>query len=113
MSQHHARIKNDPRWKAARQNALVRDDHTCTECGDQDGPHQVDHILDLALVLQAEDEGRLPDDSLAFDLDNLRTLCIPCHKAKAPTESLVRQPWCHDDYPELADLVTDQPTSVL
>lgn len=107
MSQHHARIKNDPRWKTARQNALVRDDYTCTECGatEDDSPLQVDHIEDLALVLAAEGEGRIPDDSLAFDLDNLRTLCIPCHKAKAPTTDLVRQPWCHPDYPELADLV--------
>jgi 5-methylcytosine-specific restriction enzyme A len=106
MSQHHARIKNDPRWKTARQNAMVRDDHTCTECGDTGVPLQVDHILDLAIVLAAEGEGRLPDDSLAFDLDNLRTLCVPCHKAKAPAEAdLVRQAWCHPDYPELADLV--------
>jgi 5-methylcytosine-specific restriction endonuclease McrA len=108
VSQHHARIKNDPRWKAARKACLDRDDQACTECGDEDGPLQVDHIYDLALILADHGPGRLPDDSLAFDLDNLRTLCVPCHQAKATT-TLVRQPWCHPDYPELADLIGGAP----
>lgn len=99
MSQWHALIKNDPRWKAARADALDRDDHTCQVCGltaaEALEPLQVDHVDDLARVMQAGEEW------LAFDLDNLVTLCRPCHTAKGNrTEQLHRAEWISPEYRE-------------
>jgi 5-methylcytosine-specific restriction protein A len=105
MSRHHEAIKNDPRWKAARAATLERDGYSCVLCQAVDVAFQVDHVYDLALILRDHDGGRLPDDSLAFDLDNLRTLCVPCHQAK-PTQSLVRNTWVNPAYPELLALVS-------
>lgn len=70
MSKHHDRIKNDPRWKQARADCLARDEYRCVQCGSEE-ELEADHILELALY---------PD--LAFDVDNLRTLCRPCHELR-------------------------------
>jgi 5-methylcytosine-specific restriction endonuclease McrA len=61
-------------WGAIRRRILLRDDYRCVLCGNRDpnkGPLlQVDHIVELA------DGGAWGDEA------NLRTLCLPCHKAK-------------------------------
>lgn len=96
MSQHHVRIKNDPRWKAARAACLERDGFACVVCGETEGL-QVDHII------------RISDDiSLAFELENLQTLCDPHHKEKEreyDTIKQVRIEWVNPRYPELGLLI--------
>ncbi len=99
MSQHHAAIKNDPRWKAARAERLELDDRTCQRCGltEHDGVQlEVDHIV------------RLADGGDPFDLGNLCTLCTTCHDQKEreydAAAAQQRNEWVHSDYPELSEL---------
>lgn len=57
-----------------------------------DGPVECDHIV------------RLVDGGDPFDLGNLQTLCVPCHKQKEReyvASRLVRNPWINPRYPEL------------
>lgn len=64
-------------WKAARWEALQRDDYRCVVCGaDVSGSRQarVDHIVSIK-----------DDPTRALDLSNLRTLC-PEHDAQAHRE---------------------------
>ncbi len=89
MSQHHAAIKNDPRWHAARAACLDRDDHACVWCGREENL-EADHILEVSTH---------PD--LAFEVENLRTLCRPCHTdrhRRAGGEALVRAEWINPRY---------------
>jgi 5-methylcytosine-specific restriction protein A len=58
-------------WKRARTKAKQRDGYQCTVCGAVDVPLDVDHILGWR---------QRPD--LAFELDNLRTLCRRCHNRR-------------------------------
>lgn len=53
-----------------RQAVFQRDDFTCQFCGERGGRLQADHVEPVALR---------PD--LALELDNGRTLCVPCHQA--------------------------------
>lgn len=103
MSQHHARIKNDPRWKAARAECLERDGYTCQDRGPRclvTEQLEADHVLPLA---------EYPE--LAFEVENLRTLCRPCHqdKGQAGTTALSRFEWVNDRYNDLAELLAARP----
>lgn len=103
MSRHHERIKNDPRWKRARAECLERDGYACVKGGPRClGTEQLeaDHIIPLAQVIDTE-----PD--LAFDVENLQTLCRPCHQDKAAEgpASIVRHEWINPAYPGLLALV--------
>lgn len=91
MSRHHDAIKNDPRWKAARADCLARDGHACVECGAEDRL-EADHIIELATAPE-----------LAFDVDNLRTLCRPCHERRTAAGligNIERHPWINPRYAE-------------
>jgi 5-methylcytosine-specific restriction endonuclease McrA len=58
------------KWQALRQAVLERDNHTCRECGDQDGPNlHVDHIIPLS-------------KGGPNDMSNLRALCAKCNQRK-------------------------------
>ena len=59
-------IYKDARWKAARQAAIARDGG-CVLCG-------VGHGLTVHHRVPV-----LDDPALVFDVDNLVTLCRPCH----------------------------------
>lgn len=63
-SDHVTRTK---RWRALRQQALRRDGFKCTECGSR-------YRLQVHHVKRSE---KFPE--LAYELDNLLTLCGPCH----------------------------------
>lgn len=98
MSRHHAAIKNSRQWKAARAECLERDGYACVRC---DSPDQLeaDHII------------RLVDaPELAFDLENLQTLCSDCHdeKEREYVEQLtIRNEWINPKYEkELQSLIT-------
>jgi len=57
-------------WERVRRAALDRDGWRCVKCG-RAGRLEVDHIIPLY-------QGGAP-----VDLDNLQTLCRPCHLAKS------------------------------
>ncbi len=78
--------KNSPQWKGGitPKNRLVRnslkydkwrkaiykrDDYTCQKCNQRGGKLNADHIKSFAQY-----------PNLRFELDNGRTLCVPCHK---------------------------------
>lgn len=70
-----------PSWTQARQGALVRDSHTCRQCGapEREGrTHDVHHIRPFREFGYIPGENR--NDRLANDLDNLITLCPTCHQ---------------------------------
>src|SRR5690242_7417972 len=95
MSRHHAAIKNDPRWKAARAACLERDGYACVMCG-ADEDLQADHIEDLASAPE-----------LAFEIDNLQTLCPPCHAEKGRQRLvLTRNTWINPRYSMLEEMTT-------
>lgn len=95
MSKHHQLIKNDPRWKRARADCLDRDGHACVRCGLTDGL-EADHMVRLS---------EAPE--LAYDLDNLQTLCTECHDEKEreyQAQQLERREWINPRYPEIKAL---------
>lgn len=59
---------------ATRKRILARDGHQCAQCGNTQGPFDIDHI----------NNQRGPN----YDHDeNLQVLCAQCHKAKTARES--------------------------
>lgn len=105
MSQHHSRIKNDPRWKSARADVLDRDNYECqwdmgdgTICG-QTEELEVHHIEELADIIDTAPE-------LAFDLLNLITYCRPHHQeAGKAKENVIRNTWINPKYAFLSDIL--------
>lgn len=73
-------------WSSVRESAIQRDDEQCIECGMSRSEHterfnrdlNVHHIVPRKTFIERED--RSIDD--ANELDNLQTLCIPCHQRK-------------------------------
>lgn len=63
------RIRKSPEYKTWRKTVFERDDYTCKECGKRGGNLNADHIKPFALYPE-----------LRFDVDNGRTLCMPCHR---------------------------------
>jgi 5-methylcytosine-specific restriction endonuclease McrA len=64
------------RWLATRGRVLRRDNWTCQHCGHRDvtgASLEVDHVLPVA---------RGGSD----ELDNLRTLCRPCHRERTAAD---------------------------
>lgn len=62
----------DSRWQKLRLVALRRDNFMCQECLKQDRPvpaQEVHHIIGIDV-----------DPSMRLDLDNIISLCAPCHK---------------------------------
>lgn len=66
-------IRASAAYRIWRESVFKRDDFTCQECGQRGGKLNADHIKPFSTH---------PD--LRLDLDNGRTLCVPCHK-KTPT----------------------------
>lgn len=100
MSQHHHKIKNDPRWHEAKRQCHERDGWACVRCGSTDRL-QADHIVRLS---------EAPE--LAFDVDNLQTLCgtpiTGCHQAKEKEyddRTEIRVEWINPKYPELGFVI--------
>lgn len=62
---------NSTQWKKVRKQILIRDGGLCVRCGGTSKRMIVDHIIPLEI-----------DYSLRLRLDNLQTLCNPCHNAK-------------------------------
>lgn len=67
------KIRKSTKYLEWRMGVLKRDDYICIFCKKRGGDLHADHIKQFALY---------PD--LRFDLNNGRTLCVPCHR-KTPT----------------------------
>jgi hypothetical protein len=63
-------IRNSSEYKQWRTAVFERDNYTCKMCGVVGGRLNADHIKSFA---------RHPE--LRFDIENGRTLCVPCHRA--------------------------------
>lgn len=69
LTKKNSLIRNSAKYKEWRKCVLKRDSYTCQLCGIVGGQLNVDHIKSFAYYPE-----------LRFDLDNGRTLCVPCHK---------------------------------
>jgi phage gp16-like protein len=79
----NAKIRSSVEMAAWRRAVWQRDDYTCQMCGSRGGDKHADHIRPFAL-----------HPELRFDLDNGRTLCVPCHHkygAKVFRGKLIRE----------------------
>ena len=65
----HVLIRTSAKYAQWRTSVFKRDNYTCIWCGQHGGHLEADHIKEFSVY---------PD--LVFDLNNGRTLCIPCHK---------------------------------
>ena len=63
--------RNRARWKRVKRAAIERDGYRCRHCGKAAGRFEVDHIVPLS------------DSGAPFDMENLQTLCRPCHFDKS------------------------------
>jgi hypothetical protein len=62
-------IRKSIEYRLVREACFKRDDYTCVWCFKKGSRINADHIKSFALFPE-----------LRFALDNLRTLCVPCHK---------------------------------
>jgi len=65
-------IRNSTEMKEWKKEVFKRDDYTCQMCRKRGVEIQADHIKPFVLFPE-----------LRFDLDNGRTLCVPCHRSTA------------------------------
>lgn len=70
-----AAVYRSKRWKSVRFLTKRRDGWKCVKCGASGVRLEVDHIKAIRDA---------PD--LAYDMDNLQTLCVPCHSRKTREE---------------------------
>ena len=71
------RIYGTVRWQKVRLMVLARDCSLCAECkrrGRDTPANEVDHIVSIV------------SGGVVFDMDNLQSLCKPCHSRKTAIE---------------------------
>lgn len=73
---HDQSWRDGPKWRDARREALERDDFECARCGMSREEHDERFSRDL----EAHHITPVFDGGEKFDVDNLVTLCQPCHK---------------------------------
>ncbi len=69
------RIRKSREYRMWRKSVFERDNWTCVFCNERGGNLEADHIKPFAFYPE-----------LRFEIENGRTLCVPCHK-KTPTHS--------------------------
>ena len=69
ITEKNAKIRSSLEYRLWREGVFARDNWTCIWCGSAGVYINADHIKPFA---------HYPE--LRFDLDNGRTLCVPCHK---------------------------------
>lgn len=75
MSRFHKQL-NSARWRHTRINVICRDLSTCQICKRVIPYPEVDHITPL----------HRDSDQDPYDMENLQTLCKPCHAEKTRKE---------------------------
>ena len=60
-------VRSLSKWKKVRRASIERDGYRCRACGKAAGRFEVDHIIPLS------------EGGAAYELDNLQSLCRPCH----------------------------------
>ncbi len=65
----HDKIRHSAQYYEWREAVYKRDNYTCQECGARGVRLQADHIKPFAYFSE-----------LRFDINNGRTLCVPCHE---------------------------------
>ena len=109
MSRHHALIKNDPRYLAARLEVLERDGHTCAdvEQGGCSPDLQADHIVELHVLFDRYDQAEAIE--WAVDPTNLVTRCGHHNRARyaeGPKDTEVtRLEYVNPNYPEVTSVI--------
>lgn len=87
---------NRTKWKNAAYKAYERDEGKCRHCGKLlIFGHNVDHITPIN-----------PDSPqhLKYGLDNLQTLCIPCHNKKSTEDHINFKRYQNDNINAIIDL---------
>ena len=80
-----------PDWDKRRKRVYRRDDWTCTECGQQSGPHEGNNGVRLhAHHIRPRSEGG------SNRLSNLTTLCEDCHNAAHSHDITASPGWIGD-----------------
>lgn len=75
------RFYKSRKWRETRQRVLERDNYECQECKKQGIVKTIDHSKHKSLdVDHIKELDSYPE--LAFDMDNLVTLCVSCHNKK-------------------------------
>jgi hypothetical protein len=71
------------KYRQWRSDVFTRDDFTCQDCGKRGGELHPDHIKQFAEILY-ENQIKTMQQALEceelWNINNGRTLCIPCHK---------------------------------
>lgn len=78
------RLRNLFQYRQWRSDVFTRDDFTCVWCGDRQGGNlQADHIIPVVQLI-ADYGLKTIEEAInceaLWDINNGRTLCIPCHK---------------------------------
>lgn len=75
------RFYKSKKWRETREKVLKRDNYECQECKKQGIVKTIDHSKHKSLdVDHIKELDSYPE--LAFDMDNLVTLCVSCHNKK-------------------------------
>lgn len=83
---------SNPLWREKRQSIIERDDNTCRDCGDKEGPFQVHHAF--------YEKGEPWETSDEF----LVTLCAVCHEDRTIEEGCAKR--------DLGMILASQPSHV-
>lgn len=86
-------IRNLPEYTAWRQVVFQRDGFACVQCG-EGGHIHADHIKPFARILLEQGVASIRDAkhcAALWDVQNGRTLCVPCHKKTKTYAGKVRK----------------------
>ena len=75
-------VRQLERYNEWRKEVFMRDNFTCTHCGDR-GYLNADHIKPLCVLLEEnniKNTEQADKCDVLWDINNGRTLCVPCHK---------------------------------
>lgn len=81
MKYQRHKLYKTQRWRRLREAALTRDSHTCQRHLRMTGENVYGNIVHHIISIEE-------DESKAFDLDNLETVCASCHNKDHPEKGM-------------------------